>query len=68
MQLATDRDEVSDYDLWHQHLGHPAPQTMRHSSRTTIGIDTLAVPSIPPVCSDCQIGKMPTRSFPPSDK
>ena len=28
----------------------------------------LSVPSTVPVCPDCQIGKMPTRSFPSSDK
>ena len=68
VQLATVRDEVSNYDLWHQCLGHPAPQTMRHASRATNGIDALSVPSTLPVCPDCQIGKMPTRSFPSSDK
>ena len=68
VQLATVRDEVSDYGLWHQHLGHPGPQTMWHASRTTDGLDNLSVPMTTPVCPDCQIGKMPTRSFPPSEK
>ena len=68
LQLATVRDEVNDYDLWHQCLGHPAPQTMQHVSHTTDGLDLLHVPTTPPICSDCQIGKMPTWSFPPSNK
>ena len=68
VQLATIRDEISNYDLWHQRLGHPAPQTMRHASRATDGIDALSVSLTLPVCPDCQIGKMPTRSFPSSDK
>ena len=68
VQLATVRDEVNDYDLWHQHLGHPGPQTMRHASRATNGLTHLIVPMTTPVCPDCQIGKMPTRSFPPSNK
>ena len=68
MQLATVRDEVNDYDLWHQHLGHPGPQIMWHASHTTDGLTCLTVPTTMPVCPDCQIGKMHTRSFPPSDK
>ena len=68
VQLATVRDEVNNYDLWHQRLGHPASQTMRHVSHATDGLDLLHVPTTPPICSDCQIGKMPTRSFPSSDK
>ena len=68
VQLATVRDEVNDYNLWHQHLGHPAPQTMQHVSHATNGLDSLHVPTTPPICSDCQIGKMLTQSFPPSNK
>ena len=68
VQLASVRDEVNDYDLWHQHLGHPAPQTMQHVSHTTDGLDSLHVPTTPLICSDCQIGKMPSQSFPPSNK
>ena len=69
VQLATDRQEdFNDFDLWHQRLGHPSPQTMWHASRTTDGFGNVVIPNRPPICSDCQIGKMPTRSFPPSDK
>ena len=68
VKLATVRDEVTNYDLWHLHLGHPAPQTMWHVSHATDGLDSLQVPMTLPICSDCQIGKMPTQSFPPSDK
>ena len=68
VQLATVRDEVNDYDLWHQRLGHPRPQTMQHASHATNGLSCLVAPTTTPVCPDCQIGKMPTRSFPPSDK
>ena len=41
---------------------------MRHASRATDGFGKVIIPNKPPICSDCQIGKMPTRSFPPSDK
>ena len=69
VQLVTDQQEdFNDFDLWHQHLGHPSPQTMRHASRATDGFGEVIIPNKPPICSDCQIGKMPTRSFPPSDK
>ena len=69
VQLATDRQEdFNNFDLWHQRLGHPLPQTMRHASRATNGFDGMVIPNKPPICSDCQIGKMPTWSFPPSDK
>ena len=69
VQLATDRQkDFNDFDLWHQRLGHPSPQTMRHASHATDGFGEVTIPNKPPICSDCQIGKMPTRSFPPSDK
>ena len=41
---------------------------MRHVPHATNGLDSLHVPSTPPICSDCQISKMPIRSFPSSDK
>ena len=69
VQLATVRQEsFNDFDLWHQHLGHRSPQTMRHASCATDGFGDVAIQNKPPICSDCQIGKMPTQSFPPSDK
>ena len=41
---------------------------MQHASRATDGLGDVAIPNKSPICSDCQIGKMPTWSFPPSDK
>ena len=69
VQLATDQQEdFNDFDLWHQRLGHHSPQTMQQASRTTDGLGELVILNKLPICSNCQIGKMPTWSFPPSDK
>ena len=68
VQCATVTNKFNTYDLWHSCLGHPNPQTMWHASRATDGIDSLVVPNTTPLCPDCQIGKMPTRSFPSSNK
>ena len=43
-------------------------QTCLVHDSATHGIDALSVPLTLPVFPDCQIGKMPTRSFPSSDK
>jgi len=59
---------TKSYDLWHSHLGHPSPQTMWHATCTTNGVDKLDIHSQTPLCPDCQIDKMPARSFPSSEK
>ena len=68
VQCATATANFNSYDLWHSHLGHPNPQTMWHATCATNGIEKLDIPMKTPLCSDCQIGKMPSRSFPFSDK
>ena len=68
VQCATVTNNFNSYDLWHSRLGHPNPQTMRHATRATDGIEKLDIPTKTPLCPDCQIGKMPSRSFPSSEK
>jgi len=68
VQCATVTNNFNSYDLWHSRLGHPNPQTMRHATCATDGIEKLDIPTKTPLCPDCQIGKMPSRSFPSSEK
>ena len=68
VHLLTVTDSTNNYDLWHARLGHPSSQVLQHVSRAANSASDISVPSQAPLCSDCQKGKMPSRTFSPSAK
>jgi len=57
--------DSGDYDLWHNHLGHPSKcvlyETQRHTKDFPKG---MLFPEKDPLCCGCTEGKMHLRSFP----
>ena len=56
------------YHVWHQHFGHTSRNALHHASIHLSGVPTLTLPKDLPPCKGCQIGKMPDRAFPASEK
>jgi transposase InsO family protein len=65
--LSRNTIDSGDYDLWHQHLGHPSKhvlyETQKHVKDFPIGIK---FPEKESPCRGCTEGKMHLRSFPDS--
>src|SRR5580692_9072835 len=56
---------TEDYDLMHQHFGHPSKDVLRHASKNTKGFPEINFPvQDDHICPGCAKGKMPAASHP----
>ena len=64
---ATSLQLNQDYVLWHYRMGHCSCNALHHAPDHVSGIPKLEIPSMPPPCHGCALGKAHERPFPPSD-
>ena len=55
-----------EYSLWHQHMGHPSRNAIKHLHTATWDLWKISFPSQFPVCTGCAQGKMMECPFTPS--
>ena len=61
--LSSTKDE---YSLWHQRMGHPSRNAVKHLHTATHDLRKISLPTSFPVCRGCAQGKMTERVFSPS--
>ena len=57
-----------DYDLMHRCFEHPFKDILKHAQSHTKGFPTISFDKETSICSGCAQGKMPSSSFPTSNK
>ena len=55
------------YDIVHCHLGHPSKVVIHHACKHTWNFPDIEIPNTDSICPGCTMGKLPNRSFPPSE-
>ena len=55
------------YDIVHHHLGHPSKDVICHARKHTWNFPDVEIPNTDFICPGCAMGKLPNRSFPPSE-
>ena len=55
------------YDIVHCHLGHPSKDVIHHACKHTQNFPDVKIPNTDSICPGCAMGKLPNRSFPPSE-
>ena len=59
---------VTDYQIWHRHLGHMNNQALKKLPKCTVNFPKETYKhKTQPLCSGCMEGKMASKSFPDSD-
>ena len=59
--------DSSDYDFWHQRLGHPSKHVLHEAQKNIKDLPKgILFPNTEPLCHGCAEGKMHSRSFPDS--
>ena len=67
LALSTSTVFSVDYDIWHKRFGHPSKDVLRKAPENVKGFpQNLEIPKETTPCPGCAKGKMPSRSFPPS--
>ena len=57
------------YDIvHHHHLGHPSKEVICHAHKYTWNFPDVEIPNMDSICPACAMGKLPNRSFPPSER
>jgi len=57
-----------DYHTMHQHFGHASKKVLRHAPDATVNYPKgIKIPTDDKPCRGCAEGKMPSRTFSPSD-
>ena len=56
------------YNIVHGHLGHPSKDMIHHACKHTWNFPDVEIPNRDFICPDCAMGKLPNRSFPPSER
>jgi len=58
-----------DYNLMHKRFGHPSKEVLKHAKDCTKGFPKgITIPSDNSICPGCAQGKMPSKSYPPSER
>jgi len=69
IQIAQPTVNTVDYHTWHQRMGHPSKNIIKHTFENTKGFDPkISIPKDIPICTGCAQGKMQNKSFPISLK
>ena len=55
------------YDIVHRHLGHPSKDVIHHARKHMWNFPDVEIPNTDSICPGCTMGKLPNRSFPPSE-
>ena len=56
------------YDIVYHYLGHPSKDMIRHACKHTWNFPDVEIPNMDSICPGCAMGKLPNRSFPPSER
>ena len=55
------------YNIVHHHLGHPSKDVICHAHKHMWNFPDVEIPNTDSICPGCAMGKLPNRSFPPSE-
>ena len=55
------------YNIVHCCLGHPSKDVICHAHKHTWNFSGVEIPNMDSICPGCTMGKLPNRSFPPSE-
>ena len=55
------------YDIVHHRLGHPSKDVTHHAHKHTWNFPNVEIPNTDSIYPGCAMGKLPNRSFPPSE-
>ena len=55
------------YDIVYHYLGHPSKDMIRHACKHMQNFPNVEISNMDSICPGCAMGKLPNRSFPPSE-